>query len=36
MLIFPSWLYHGVGPNLSESQRVSLSFNFRLKWASEG
>ena len=36
MLIFPSWLYHGVGPNLSETQRVSLSFNFRLKWASEG
>jgi len=36
MLIFPSWLYHGVGPNLSETQRVSLSFNFRLKWALEG
>jgi len=33
MLIFPSWLYHGVGPNLSETLRVSLSFNFRLKWA---
>ena len=34
MLIFPSWLYHGVGPNLSEALRVSLSFNFRLKWTS--
>jgi len=34
MLIFPSWLYHGVGPNLSETPRVSLSFNFRLKWTS--
>jgi uncharacterized protein (TIGR02466 family) len=34
MLIFPSWLYHGVGPNLSETLRVSLSFNFRLKWTS--
>jgi uncharacterized protein (TIGR02466 family) len=32
MLIFPSWLYHGVEPNLSEAPRVSLSFNFRLKW----
>jgi uncharacterized protein (TIGR02466 family) len=34
MLIFPSWLYHGVGPNLSETPRVSLSFNFRLKWTA--
>jgi uncharacterized protein (TIGR02466 family) len=32
MLIFPSWLYHGVEPNLSDAERVSLSFNFRLKW----
>jgi len=36
MLIFPGWLYHGVGPNLSDVPRVSLSFNFRLKWASDG
>ena len=34
MLIFPSWLYHGVGPNLTDTPRVSLSFNFRLKWTS--
>jgi uncharacterized protein (TIGR02466 family) len=34
MLIFPSWLYHGVGPNLSDALRISLSFNFRLKWTS--
>jgi uncharacterized protein (TIGR02466 family) len=34
MLIFPSWLYHGVAPNLSETPRISLSFNFRLKWLS--
>jgi len=34
MLIFPSWLYHGVEPNLSDAPRVSLSFNFRLKWKS--
>jgi uncharacterized protein (TIGR02466 family) len=32
MLIFPSWLYHGVEPNLSDAPRVSLSFNFELKW----
>jgi uncharacterized protein (TIGR02466 family) len=32
MLIFPSWLYHGVEPNLSDAPRVSLSFNFRLNW----
>jgi len=34
MLIFPSWLYHGVEPNLTDTPRVSLSFNFRLKWTS--
>ena len=34
MLIFPSWLYHGVGPNLTDTLRVSLSFNFRLTWTS--
>jgi len=34
MLVFPSWLYHGVGSNLSETLRVNLSFNFRIKWAS--
>src|SRR5262245_14600833 len=36
MLIFPSWLYHGVGPNLSDIARVSISFNFRLEWTSSG
>ena len=30
MLIFPSWLYHGVEPNLSDAPRISMSFNFRL------
>ena len=28
MLIFPSWLKHGVEPNLSEDDRVSISFNY--------
>jgi len=32
MLLFPSWLYHGVGPNLSATPRVSVSFNFCLHW----
>jgi len=32
MLIFPSWLYHGVEPNLSDTPRISMSFNFRLRW----
>ena len=27
MLIFPSWLWHGVEPNLSNKVRVSISFN---------
>jgi uncharacterized protein (TIGR02466 family) len=33
MLIFPSWLYHTVEPNLSDQERVSLSFNigYRLR-----
>jgi uncharacterized protein (TIGR02466 family) len=34
MLIFPSWLYHGVEPNLSDESRVSVSFNLRLRWIS--
>lgn len=28
LLIFPSWLKHGVEPNLSDSDRVSVSFNY--------
>lgn len=28
LLIFPSWLKHGVEPNLSEDDRVSISFNY--------
>ena len=32
MLVFPSWLYHGVEPNLSDTPRVSISFNYRLNW----
>jgi len=30
MLIFPSWLMHGVEPNLSDDSRVSISFNISL------
>ncbi len=28
LLIFPSWLKHGVEPNLGEGDRVSISFNY--------
>jgi len=28
LLIFPSWLKHGVEPNLSDRDRVSISFNY--------
>ena len=27
LVIFPSWLWHGVEPNLSDETRVSISFN---------
>jgi len=27
MILFPSWLYHAVEPNLSDRERISLSFN---------
>jgi len=26
-LIFPSWLYHRVEPNLSNKERIVISFN---------
>jgi uncharacterized protein (TIGR02466 family) len=26
-ILFPSWLWHGVEPNSSEENRISLSFN---------
>jgi uncharacterized protein (TIGR02466 family) len=28
LLIFPSWLKHGVEPNLSDQERISVSFNY--------
>ncbi len=31
MLIFPSWLYHSVEPNLSDGERIGLSFNIGLR-----
>jgi uncharacterized protein (TIGR02466 family) len=34
MLVFPGWLYHGVEPNLVDVPRVSISFNYRLRWVS--
>ena len=31
LLIFPSYLYHDVGKNLSEEDRVVISFNIRIQ-----
>lgn len=31
LLLFPSWLPHGVGTNTTDSERVSLSFNITLR-----
>ena len=28
MIMFPAWLWHGVGPNESNDIRISVSFNF--------
>ena len=30
LLIFPAWLYHGVEQNLSDEERISLSFDFEV------
>lgn len=30
LYIFPSWLWHGVTQNLSDSERISISFDFRI------
>ncbi|HEY2909442.1 MAG TPA: TIGR02466 family protein [Gemmataceae bacterium] len=32
MLIFPSWLQHGVEPNRGADDRICASFNIGLKW----
>jgi len=32
LLIFPSWLMHGVEPNLSDQTRVCVSFNVGYTW----
>lgn len=28
LLVFPSWLKHGVDPNMSSEERISISFNY--------
>lgn len=33
LLLFPSWLQHGVEPNGGDADRVCVSFNIGLKWA---
>jgi uncharacterized protein (TIGR02466 family) len=32
LLIFPSWLHHLVEPNLSEEDRISISFNIQIDY----
>lgn len=36
LILFPAWLQHGVEPNLSDADRVVVSFNVGLTWASGG
>jgi uncharacterized protein (TIGR02466 family) len=31
LLLFPAWIEHEVGQNLSEEERVSVAFNFILE-----
>ena len=30
LVVFPAWVPHGVEINLSDEERISLSFNFKL------
>lgn len=32
-VVFPSWLYHSVGTNLSDADRISIAFNIALRKA---
>lgn len=34
MLIFPSWLQHGVEPNRGDADRICVSFNIGARWSS--
>ena len=31
MYVFPAWLEHGVEPNRSDSERVSIAFNVQIQ-----
>tara|TARA_Y100000746_G_C15417425_1_gene412840 strand:- start:1030 stop:1185 length:156 start_codon:yes stop_codon:yes gene_type:complete len=31
LVVFPAWLPHALEINLSDEERISLSFNFKLK-----
>ncbi len=35
ILLWPAFLMHFVHPNLSETPRISISFNVMLKWSDE-
>lgn len=30
LVMFPGWLKHDVEPNLSDEERISIAFNFRI------
>jgi len=34
--MFPSWLEHGVAQNQTETERISMSFNFEMRPKSTG
>ena len=36
LIMFPSWLEHDVEPNMSDEERISISFNMRLETARTG
>ena len=36
LLMFPSWLEHGVAQNQTETERISMSFNFEMRPKSTG
>ena len=35
ILLWPAFLLHFVHPNLSETPRISISFNVMLKWKDD-
>ncbi len=36
LLMFPSWLEHGVPQNTTDEERISMSFNFEMRPKERG